>query len=82
MRNPVTPSMAAVGAMVLRSLPWSGEVADPAHLARLLYGKMEEQRLVDERSFAAKRHAARAAANTPWNTPARGERPEDGHAAG
>ncbi len=82
MRNPVTPAMASIGAMVLRSLPWNGHAADPQHLARLLYGKMEEQRLLEERSFATKRHEARAAANTPWNTPARGERPEDGQAAG
>lgn len=78
MRNPVTPSMANVGATVLRSLPWSGEVADPAHLARLLYGKMEDQRVLDERAFAAKRHAARLDPNTPWNTPAHGEHAQDG----
>ncbi len=82
MRNPVTPNMAAVGASVLRSLPWSGEVADPAHLARLLYGTMEAQRLRDERAFTAKRPEARRASTTHWNRPARGERPEDGRAAG
>lgn len=69
MRNPVTPAMATAGAKMLAALPWSGEVTDPAHLARHVFGVMDAQRVRDELALVAQRRAARAAVNTPWNTP-------------
>lgn len=67
--------MIAAGAVVLRSLPWTGTLADQSDVAQKVFDAMERQR---ETEFQEARHAARQAANTPWNTPQRGLCADDG----
>jgi len=68
--------MASAGAVILRSLPWSGEVIDPMEVARKVWAAMDRQREVEEKAATVSAGAARRAANTPWNTPPRGDGPK------
>lgn len=69
MEQSATPSMASAGAVILRSLPWSGDVVDPMEVARKVWRAMERQRIAEDAAFRTERAKARRVANTPWNTP-------------
>ena len=63
-------AMAVAGALVLERLLMRSSYDS---IVVAIYDAMQRQRIADERTVAADRHAARIAANTPWNTPARSE---------
>jgi len=76
--NLCSPTMASAGAIVLKSIPWSGEGADPRRVAERVWDAMERQRIEDGVALRAEAARARDAANTPWNTPPRGLCADDG----
>ena len=69
MQHPITDLMRSAGAVVLKSLPWTGQRADAGDVASRVYRAMESQRIADELDERDRALDRRRAANTPWDAP-------------